>query len=68
MTPWWLLPTLLIVPALMAGALGLSWLEIYFAQSLVQREVGVAWASALNPEEIEELIARSVARVIDTRN
>jgi hypothetical protein len=68
MTPWWLLATLLIVPGLMGGALFLCWLEVYFTHSLVRREVSVAWASTLTPEEVEELIARSVARVIQTRS
>jgi hypothetical protein len=67
MTPWWLLATLLIVPGLMGGALLLSWLEVYFTHSLVRREVSVAWASALNPEEVAELIARSTARVVENR-
>ena len=53
--------TLLLVPALLALMLLMEWLEQRFAHRMVADEVAVAVTSAASAEELEEMIARSVA-------
>ena len=53
--------TLLLVPALLALMLLMEWLEQRFAHRMVADEVAVAVTSAASPDELEEMIARSVA-------
>jgi len=53
--------TLLLVPALLALLLLMEWLEQRFAHRMVADEVAVAFTSAASAEELEEMIARSVA-------
>lgn len=56
----WLI-TVLVVPALLALLLLMEWLENRFAQRMVADRVAVAFTSARSAEELEEMIARSVA-------
>jgi hypothetical protein len=53
--------SLLVVPALLALMLLMEWLENRFAQRMVADQVAVAFTSARSADELEELIARSVA-------
>jgi len=53
--------TLLLVPALLALMLLMEWLEQRFAHRMVADEVAVAVTSAASADELEEMIARSVA-------
>jgi len=53
--------TLLLVPALLAFLLLMEWLEQRFAHRMVADEIAVAFTSAASAEELEEMIARSVA-------
>lgn len=55
------LSTLLVVPLLLALMLLMEWLEQRFAHRMVADEVAVAVTSAASAEELEEMIARSVA-------
>jgi Na+/H+-dicarboxylate symporter len=55
------LSTLLVVPVLLALMLLMEWLEQRFAHRMVADEVAVAFSSASSAEELEEMIARSVA-------
>ena len=55
------LTALLVVPALLALMLLMEWLEQRFAHRMVADEVAVAFTSAASPDELEEMIARSVA-------
>jgi hypothetical protein len=55
------LSTLLVVPVLLALMLLMEWLEQRFAHRMVADEVAVAFSSAASAEELEEMIARSVA-------
>jgi hypothetical protein len=55
------LSTLLVVPVLLALMLLMEWLEQRFAHRMVADEVAVAFTSAASAEELEEMIARSVA-------
>lgn len=53
--------TLLLVPALLALMLLMEWLEQRFAHRMVADEVAVAVTTAASADELEEMIARSVA-------
>jgi len=55
------LSTLLVVPLLLALLLLMEWLEQRFAHRMVADEVAVAFSSASSADELEEMIARSVA-------
>lgn len=55
------LSTLLVVPVLLALMLLMEWLESRFAYRMVADEVAVAVTTAASAEELEEMIARSVA-------
>ena len=59
-SPIWL-STLLVVPLLLALLLLMEWLEQRFAHRMVADEVAVAFSSASSADELEEMIARSVA-------
>ena len=50
----------LVVPVLLALMLLMEWLEKRFARRMVADQVAVAFDSAESPDELEELIARSV--------
>ena len=54
------LTAVLVVPALLALMLLMEWLEKRFARRMVADQVAVAFDSAESPDELEELIARSV--------
>jgi hypothetical protein len=56
----WLV-TLLVVPLLLVLMLLMEWLEQRFAHRMVADQVAVAFTSAASAEELEEMIARSVA-------
>jgi len=51
----------LVVPVLLALMLLMEWLEKRFARRMVADQVAVAFTSAESADELEELIARSVA-------
>ena len=55
------LSALLVIPLLLALMLLMEWLEQRFAHRMVADEVAVAFSSAASAEELEEMIARSVA-------
>lgn len=55
------LTSLMVVPTLLALMLLMEWLENRFAQRMVADQVAVAFTSARSADELEELIARSVA-------
>lgn len=55
------LTSLLVVPALLALMLLMEWMENRFAQRMVADQVAVAFTSARSADELEELIAKSVA-------
>jgi hypothetical protein len=55
------LSTLLVVPMLLALMLLMEWLEQRFAHRMVADQIAVAFTSAASAEELEEMIARSVA-------
>lgn len=55
------LTSALVVPALLALMLLMEWLENRFAQRMVADQVAVAFSSASSADELEEMIARSVA-------
>lgn len=59
-SPVWLM-TLLVVPLLLVLMLLMEWLEQRFAHRMVADQVAVAFTSAASAEELEEMIARSVA-------
>ena len=59
-SPVWLI-TLLVVPLLLVLMLLMEWLEQRFAHRMVADQVAVAFTSAASAEELEEMIARSVA-------
>lgn len=50
----------LVVPALLALMLLMEWLEKRFARRMVADQVAVAFDAAQSPDELEEMIARSV--------
>jgi hypothetical protein len=54
------LSAVLVVPALLALMLLMEWLEKRFARRMVADQVAVAFDSAESPDELEEMIARSV--------
>jgi hypothetical protein len=56
----WLI-TLLVVPLLLALMLLMEWLEQRFAHRMVADQVALAFTSAASAEQLEEMIARSVA-------
>ena len=60
--------TLLVVPALLALMLLMEWLEQRFAHRMVADQVAVAFTSAASAEELEEMIARSVAPLFADSN
>ena len=55
------LTALLVVPMLLALMLLMEWLEQRFAHRMVADQVAVAFTAATSEEELEEMIARSVA-------
>ena len=55
------LSSVLVVPLLLALMLLMEWLENRFAERMVADQVAVAFSSARSADELEELIARSVA-------
>ena len=55
------LTALLVVPMLLALMLLMEWLEQRFAHRMVADQVAVAFTAATSAEELEEMIARSVA-------
>jgi hypothetical protein len=54
---------LLITPGLFALALLMAWLETRLTQNMVKYDVNKAWTTAGSPEEIEELVRASAARL-----
>jgi hypothetical protein len=58
----WLLG-LLIIPGLFALALLMSWLESRLTQQMVVHDVTRAWLTSTSPEELEDLVRRSAARL-----
>lgn len=55
---------LLIVPGLFALALLMSWMESRLTQQMVEHDVTTAWRSAVTPEEIEDIVRRSAAKLL----
>lgn len=54
------LTALFVVPALLALMLLMEWLEKRFARRMVADQVAVAFDAAESPDELEEMIVRSV--------
>ena len=54
------LATVLVVPVLLVLMLLMEWLEKRFAQRMVADQIAVAFSSAVSPDELEMLVARSV--------
>jgi hypothetical protein len=54
---------LLVIPGLFGLPMLMAWMETRFTEQLVAREVETAWESSLGPEEIEDAIRTSVARL-----
>jgi hypothetical protein len=61
-TGFWLFG-LLIIPGLFALALLMSWMETRLTQQIVVHDVNKAWLTAGTPEEVEEMVRRSAARL-----
>lgn len=53
--------TVLVIPLLLALMLLMEWLEKRFAQRIVADEIAAAFTTAESPDELERLVARSVA-------
>jgi hypothetical protein len=58
---------LLVIPGLFGLPMLMAWMETRFTEQLVAREVETAWESSLGPEEIEDAIRTSVARLFPAR-
>ena len=54
---------LLVIPGLFGLALLMLWLENNLTRQMVARDVAAAWESSLTPEQLEEAVSRSVARL-----
>jgi len=59
---------LLIIPGLFGLPMLMAWMESNLTRQMVARDVETAWASSLSPEETEEAIRRSVARLFPAGN
>jgi hypothetical protein len=59
---------LMVVPGLFALALLMSWLEQHFTRQMVAHDVARAWEAELTPEQLEEAVHRSVARILPDRS
>jgi hypothetical protein len=58
---------LLIIPGLFLLALLMSWMETRLTQHLVEDDVTRAWHSSTTPEEVEEMVQRSVSKLMIDR-
>jgi hypothetical protein len=54
---------LLVIPGLFGLALLMLWLENNLTRQMVARDVAAAWESSLSPDQLEEAVSRSVARL-----
>jgi hypothetical protein len=54
---------LLVIPGLFGLALLMLWLENNLTRQMVARDVAAAWDSSLTPDQLEEAVSRSVARL-----
>jgi hypothetical protein len=59
---------LFIIPGLFGLPMLMAWMESSLTRQMVARDVETAWASSLSPEETEEAIRRSVARLFPAGN
>jgi hypothetical protein len=58
---------LLVIPGLFGLALLMLWLETNLTRQMVARDVAAAWDSSLSPDQLEDAIARSVAKLLPHR-
>jgi hypothetical protein len=54
---------LLVIPGLFGLALLMAWMESRLTRQMVVYDVSKAWLSSNSPEEVEELVRRSAARL-----
>jgi hypothetical protein len=54
---------LLIIPGLFGLPMLMAWMESNLSRQMVAHEVDAAWQSSMSPEETEEAIRVSVARL-----
>jgi hypothetical protein len=54
---------LLVIPGLFGLPMLMAWMETSFTRQMVAHQVEAAWEASLSPEETEEAIRASVARL-----